>query len=663
MLPQHKELFDSIMIGNCEIPNRYAMSPMGPFGFVDQQGILTDLGVEYYVARARGGIGLVQTGICLVDSEIEGVNPTVMFLTKNTNKWYAMQQMSKLTERVHAYGSKIFLQLASGWGRSSKVPGLTRNAIAPSEVTNRYNPNITHRAMTTEEVETMIQAYGAAAAFAKHVGFDGVQVHAVHEGYLMDQFATEAWNHRTDRFGGSFENRYRFATETVEIIKKYCGKDYPVSVRFSPKHYMKAPRDGAIEGEDFVEFGRDWDEGMKAAQLLVAAGYDALDVDVGCYDSHYMNHPTVYQPDGLYLEAAKRVKEVVDVPVIVAGRMDDPDLGAKSIREGLCDMVSLGRPSLADAEIPNKVRDGHPERIRHCISCNIGCGSRVLFQCRLTCTLNAQTGNEIDSKLTPAVHQKNIAVVGAGPAGSEFARVAAMRGHKVTVLEQNDRVGGNLIVASKPSFKSHDEQLANWFANEMSIEGVDVRLNTKATIENIKELNPDVVISALGAKPVIPPIPGVEHAVVAEDILNDISKAGKKVVVIGGGQVGTETAIWLAKEGHEVTIVEALPTFMAAASEQDVEYAERAFALNNGKIMLSTKVESISEKTVKVTNENGTVELEADTVIIATGYKADNGFVKELKDNFDTVYNIGDSVKTRNVYFAIHEAYELAANI
>lgn len=663
MKENHKALFQPIKIGTCEIKNRYAMAPMGSFGFVDQEGILNDLGVEYYAARARGGIGLIQTGMTVVENDFEKANPTLLFLTKDTDKWHSMQQFNKLTSKVHAFGSKVFLQLSAGWGRSSKIPALVQGAVAPSPVSNRYNPNIMHRELTTEEVEQYIRAFGAAAAFAKHCGFDGVEIHALHEGYLLDRFATEAFNQRTDRFGGSFENRYRFATEIVETIKKYCGKDFPVTMRFSPKHYMKAPRVGAIEGEVFEEYGRDMDEGIRAAKLLEAAGYDALDVDLGCYDAHYWNHPSVYQKDGLYLDAASKIKEAVNIPVIVAGRMDNPDMGAEAIEKGLCDMVSLGRPSLADPDLPNKVQKGCPERVRRCISCNIGCSLNVLNSARISCTVNAVTGNELDPPMAPALEKKNIVVIGGGPAGAEFARVAASRGHKITLFDKNDRIGGNLLVASKPEFKTHDEELANWFANELNIAGVDVKLNTEANIDTVKACNPDVVIAALGAKPFVPPIKGVEHSITAEEALMDIESVGKKVTVIGGGQVGAETALWLAQRGHEVTIVEALPNFMPSALETDIVCAENMLRFYNAEILLATKVEDITEKSVTITNENGTTVLESDTTIMATGYRANNAFVKELQENFNFVYNIGDSVKARNIYAAIHEAYELAKYI
>jgi len=666
MLTQHKELFESIKIGECEIKNRYVMAPMGLFGLVDTDGILTNDGIEYFVERARGGTGLLITGTCMVMEEFEGILAVTLFCSKRTNKWLAKQQFTKLTEQVHAYGSKIFLQLSAGFGRVAMAPHIVKNSIAPSVVENRYNPEIIHREMTTAEVEEYIQAFGDAAAFAKQFGFDGVEIHAVHEGYLLDQFATECFNQRTDRFGGSFENRYRFATEVVEIIKETCGTSFPVSLRYSPKHYMKAPRVGGLDGEDFVEMGRDMPEGLEGAKLLTAAGYDALNVDCGCYDSHYWSHPGVFQKDGLYLDAAAQVKAVVDVPVIVAGRMDNPDFGAQSIREGKCDMIGIGRPSLADPYLPNKVREGQAERVRPCISCNYGCLNLVFGTAgRLSCAVNAQSCSELTNKFVPADQKKKILVIGGGPAGTECARVSAMRGHDVTLIEKRDRLGGELLSASRASFKKHDMQLADWFVNELNLLGVDVKLNTTATKESILNEKADVVVMALGAKPCIPNIKGKEgdNVYVATDILYDITKAGKNVVIIGAGQIGVETGIWLLEEGRNVTVVEATDKFMPAGLHSDIENAKLLMKFYKGEVLLSTEVLEISEAGVRIKKAAEESLLVADTVILATGYRKENTLYKELESEINSIYNIGDSAVARNIYYAIHEGYLLAKTL
>lgn len=665
MKEQHKVLFDPIRIGGIEVKNRYVLAPMADFGLVDNGGVPTDDGVEFFVTRARGGIGLIMTGTCFVDDTIEQIGTKTLMCATKTDKWKALQQYNKMADRIHAYGGKLFVQLASGYGRSAHVPDSAGAAIGPSEIPNRWDPDLKHRAMTTEEVETLVRAFGEAAAFFKKCGVDGVEIHAVHEGYLLDQFTMECFNHRTDKYGGSFENRYRFAVEIVQTIKARCGARFPVSLRYTAKHYMKGLLDGAVEGEEFVEMGRDMPEAIEAAKYLEKAGYDALNVDLGCYDAHFWNHPSVYQKDALYLDAAAQIKQVVSVPVIVAGRMDDPDVGAEAIRTGKCDMVGLARPALADAELPNKVALGQFDRIRPCIGCNFGCSVKVhLDSGRQSCAVNAQCAHELETVLVPAVEKKHIVVIGGGPGGCECARVAALRGHKVTLLEAADTLGGAMISASMASFKHHDKLLIQYFANELNRLGVDVRLGVYGDLDTVKTLKPDVVVTATGAKPFVPPIKGAEKGIIATDALLNIEKVGHKAVIIGAGQVGVEMALWLLERGHEATVVEATLNMMPQAHYSDREHAQALLKFRKGRVELGAQVQEIGDHDVKILRSDGVEEqLEADTVILATGFRSDESVYQSMRSIFPVVYNIGDSVRCRNIYYAVHEAFELASHL
>ena len=665
MKKEHQELFQPIKIGSVEIKNRYVMSPMADFGLVDKQGIPTDAGVEYFVRRAQGGIGLILTGVCYVDDEVERIVEHTLMCTPQTDKWLAMQQYNKMAERIHAYGGKFFVQLGSGYGRSGHYPSGVRRAVGPSKMPNRWEPDLIHEEMTTAEVETIVRKFGEAAEFFKKCGVDGVEIHAVHEGYLLDQFCTEFWNHRTDKYGGSFENRYRFAVEIVETIKERCGKDFPVSVRYTPKHMMKGILDGAVEGEEFVEVGRDLPEGIEAAKYLEKAGYDALNVDLGCYDAHYWNHPSVYQKDGLYLDAAAQVKAAVNIPVIVAGNMDNPELGSEAIRSGKCDMVGLGRPCLADPDIVNKIAWEQFDQIRPCIRCNYGCSVKVHLNAgRQGCAVNAQAAYELDTVLHPALEKKKIVVIGGGPGGCECARVAALRGHEVTLFEAADHLGGAMNMASQPPFKYHDKHLIAYFGNELKRHGVKVCLGTKATAENVKAENPDVVVTACGADAFVPPIPGHELSVLPEKILFDPESAGENVVIIGAGQVGAEIGLWLQDLGRKVTIVEATDKFMPAAHYSDAEHALALLAFKGSKVMLKVSVNKINADSVEITDADGNAQtLKAETVVMATGFRGNTKTYDEMRANFPMVYNIGDSVKARNVFYAVHEAYELASHL
>lgn len=665
MNERHAVLFQPIQIGGVEIKNRYVMAPMADFGLVDAGGVPTNDGIEYFVTRARGGMGLIMTGTCFVDDTIEKIGTHTLMCASGTDKWHALQQYNRMAERIHAYGGKLFIQLASGYGRSGHIPESAGEAVGPSEMTNRWDPNLKHRAMTAQEVETLVRAFGDAAAFFQRCGTDGVEVHAVHEGYLLDQFTMECFNHRTDQYGGSFENRYRFAVEIVQAIKARCGARFPVSLRYTAKHYMKGLLEGAVEGEEFVEMGRDLPEAVEAAKYLEAAGYDALNVDLGCYDAHFWNHPSVYQRDALYLDAAARIKEAVSVPVIVAGRMDDPDVGARAVREGKCDMVGLARPALADPDIPNKVALGQYARIRPCISCNYGCCNKVHLDAgRQGCAVNAQCARELETVLTPALEKKLVVVAGGGPGGCECARVLALRGHRVILLESSDRLGGALRSACMPSFKGHDRLLIRYFEKELERLGVDVRLGAAASVETVRALHPDVVVTATGAKPFVPPIPGAEKGMTAVQALLDVQKVGQRAVIVGAGQVGVELGLWLLELGRQVTIVEAAPDFMPQALYSDREHAQALLSYRGGRVELGVQVLEIGEHDVRVQCANGAEEcLPADSVILATGFRSDGRVYQDMRAAFPQVYNIGDSVKSRNIYYAVHEAYELASHL
>ena len=662
---KYKKLFEPVQIGSMTVKNRFAMAPMASFGLVDAGGVLTDDGIEYFVTRARGGISLIITGTCFVDEIVEEIRPHTLMCSQSTDLWKEKQQFNRLAERIHAYGGKIIIQLASGYGRSARIPGSAGRAVAPSEITNRWDPEITHKEMTTEEVEQIVERFAIAAAFCKECGIDGVEIHAVHEGYLLDQFTVEYFNHRTDKYGGSFENRFRFAREIVEAIKEKCGAKFPVLLRYTVKHMVKGLLDGAVEGEEFEEKGRDYPEGIRAAKYLEEVGYDALDVDLGCYDAHFWNHPSVYQKDALYLEAAEMVKKAVNIPVIVAGRMDNPDTAVEAIESGKCDIISLGRPSLADPEIPLKIARGQIERIRPCISCNFGCCNNVHAQSgRAGCAVNAQCAHELVRAIKPLVEKKKVVIIGGGPGGCECGIVLAKRGHEVVLLEASDALGGALKFEHMMDFKHHDKDLIAYYGNELKRLGVDVRLNTPGTVETVKALAPDVVVTAVGALPFVPPIPGKELSMVATDAIQTPEKIGHKVVIIGAGQVGVEAGLWLLKQGHEVTIVEATRGFMPKAIYSDAEHAAALIKFYGGKVIQPVNVQFITEDHVEFMVEGGQLLSEtADTVLTATGYRGDMSVYNEMSKEFPEVYNIGDSVMSRNVYYAVREAYELANNL
>ena len=662
---KYSKLFSPIKIGSITIKNRFAMAPMGPLGLADANGGWNQRGIDYYVERAKGGTGLIITGVTFFDQVVEKQDPSTVPnpLYKPVN---FVKTSREMTERIHAYGSKIFLQLSGGFGRVT-IPTNVGDIppIAPSAIPHRWLDK-TCRAITVDEIHAIVKQFGEAAFHAKRAGFDGVQIHAVHEGYLIDQFAISMFNQRTDEYGGSLENRLRFAKEIVEEIKKTCGDDFPVTLRFSVKSMIKDWRVGALPGEDFEEKGRDTEEGLKAAKLLESYGYDALDTDVGTYDAWWWNHPPMYQKKGLYREYCKMVKEVVDIPVFCAGRMDNPDMALEAIENGECDVIDLGRPLLADPDYCNKLRCGKITQIRPCISCHEGCMGRVASYSLLNCAVNPQAARERVNAYKPILKKKKVLIVGGGVAGCEAARVLAIRGHQPVVYEKGSRLGGNLIPGGAPDFKEDDIALADWYTNELNRLGVHVHLNTELNEEEIKAMDYDTVILATGSKPKVFSLGDDSHTYTAEQVLLKQKDAGKKTVVVGGGLVGCETALWLAQNGIHVTIVEALDKVMAVNGPlcaANKEMLEALLPFNGVEIITGAKVTEFANGEVKVDTKEGSKTIMSDSVILSVGYKEENTLYNNLQFDIPDLYLLGDAKKVSNIMYAIWDAFEVANHI
>lgn len=667
-MEKYKSLFKSVKIGNVEIKNRFSMAPMGPFGFTDKEGAFNQRGVDYYVERAKGGTGLIITGICSVYNEIEGLGtPSIPCPTINPGAF--MITAKEMTERIHAYGSKIFLQLTAGFGRAGLPHFITRH-VAPSNIANRWDPRIEHKEMTVEEIKTFVKKFAEASAIAKQAGFDGVEIHAVHEGYLLDQFAIGLYNKRTDEYGGDLMGRLKFPVEIVQAIKAVCGNDFPVSLRYSVKSYVKGIRQGALPGEKFEELGKDIEEGVEGAKILVAAGYDALNVDAGTYDSWYWNHPPMYFGEGgMYMPFGKVLKKAVNVPIILAGRMEDPDLAAKSLEEGYCDIIGLGRPLLADAYVPNKIKEGKASKIRPCLSCHEGCMGRIANGGTLSCAVNPSCGREEIYAITPANEKKKVVVVGGGIAGMEASRVSALRGHEVHLYEKTDKLGGNVVPGGVPSFKKDDHALIRWYDSELKDLKIDINFNTEVNEDILKAANADVIIVATGSSPIVINIKGAEknNVLTADKVLLDPSKAGNKVAVIGAGLVGCETGLWLRQMGKEVTIVEALPEILGgphgAMPFMNYDMLKDLINFNEVKVKTSSLVKEVNDKGIIVETKNGEDFIEADTVIFAVGYKSDNSLYSKVQNLAHEAYLLGDAKNVKNIMYAIWDAYEIARQI
>lgn len=666
MDPKHEPLFTPFSIRNTQIKNRYFMAAMGTVTHNDEDGAYEPDAVDYFVRRAAGGVGLIITGANWVDNNIE-VHSAGSFPCPTICPGKYIKTAREITDRVHAFDSKIFVQLTAGLGRSA-MPAMIhdRKFVAPSTVSNRWNPRIECRELTTEEVERIVEQFGVSAVIAKKCGYDGVEVHAVHEGYLLDCFSMSLFNHRTDKYGGDLRGRLRFATEIVRKIKKYCGEDFPVILRFSLKSYIKDIRQGAVPGEEFTELGRDTEEGLEAAKILVEAGYDALDVDAGTYDSWYWAHPPMYFDKGVYLQFAEQVKKVVDVPVLAAGRMDDPNLAAQALLDGRCDMIGLARPLLTEPDYVKKVRNGELELIRPCLCCHEGCFGRAFDGAVGSCAVNPECSRERLVGIRPAAEKKRVVVVGGGPAGLEAARVSAMRGHSVTLLEASSALGGALKPAGVPHFKQADRDLVAWYGAALKKLGVDVRLNTRADKAAIDAFNPQTVFVAEGSTPKKLNLPGADgsNVVNALDVLEGKTEVGNCVVVIGAGLVACELALHLLQNGHNVTILARRKLLRSSKLPAMNEFMLRDLLVFHGaNIVEGADLKSIDAGGVHYEHDGAAAIAKGDTVVAAVGMSANHTVFDSIRNDYEDVIALGDGRRVRNIMGAVWDGYEAARSL
>ena len=647
-----------------EIRNRFAMAPMA-MGQLDDHWAYKQESIDHFTERARGGTGLIITGANFIENRIEKHRKASFPCPLEDPQSY-MTQLKKMSDNIHAYNSKLFVQLTAGLGRSA-IPAmiLDNTFVAPSVTTNRWDPSIQHRALTTEEIYELIKDFATCAMLAKMGGADGIEVHAVHEGYLLDNFTMEYFNQREDEFGGDLMGRLRFPLAILQAVKQACGKDFPVILRFSLKSFIRAERHGILPGESYPELGRDIEEGLQFAKILTEAGYDALNVDAGSYDAWYWAHPPFFQDRGLYLPFAEKVKKVVKVPVLTAGRMGYPQLAAEALQEGKCDMVVLGRPLLADPEFVNKMRQGNIQDIRPCLSCHDGCFNRAHSMRLMSCAVNPQCNREKEAAFCKAEHTKSCLVIGGGPAGMEAARVLALRGHTVTLVEKEKQLGGMYRWASVPEFEDDGKLLISWYEHQMERLKVQVELNSDVQAQDPRIEAADVVICATGSHAFLPPIKGIEYGVTAVDVLKGAVTAKKEATIIGGGLVGCELAIWLSRHGKSVRIIEMADTLMSTGAPADMNKQMILELLEHHQveIRLQTKLQEIREHEIVVETQGAIQELASDCTILALGYRSNRSLYDQILLKAKDIYNIGDSSHPKDILEGIWDAYELCSHL
>ena len=642
------KLFEPGKIGKLSLKNRIAMAPMGIVGFNEFDGRLSQRGIDYYAARARGGVGLIITGLFRVNRWFEQPKDVNLVRSIMVDHKMYITRLNEFSDAIHDHGARLCVQLTAGVGRVANPSYLSdAEPVAPSAVPCFWDPNRIARELTIEEIERLVQSFELAAEVLRDSGIDAVELHG-HEGYLFDQFMTPLWNKRTDKYGGDLDNRLRFSLEVIQAIRKGAGADFPIIYRFGLKHYLPG--------------GREVEEGLEIARRLEAAGVDALDVDAGCYETWYWPHPPITQPPGCMVDMAERAKKVVKIPVMAVGRLGYPELAERILQEEKADFIILGRPLLADPESPNKVKEGRLEDIRPCVG-DHECLERITTRKYLSCTVNPQVGMEREFTISAAKKKKSLLVVGGGPGGMEAARVAALRGHKVTLWEKGSALGGNLIPASTPDFKQDYRLLIDYLTTQIKKLGVKVELGKKATPEAVQSMKPEVVFIATGGTPVIPNIPGIKksNVITAVELLLGEKEAGETVIVLGGGLIGGETALHLARKGKKVTIVEALEEIARDMCKPNRMHLLQLLKDEKVDILTESNVLEIKDEGVVIENKSGKRNtLSADTVVVAIGLKSNDELSEALRDKVPELYVIGDCVEPRKVINAIWEGFRTA---
>jgi len=678
-------LFTPWKIGNCEIKNRFVLTSMGGtdlFGWMEINHFDKD-GARFIMEVAKNNCGLVLPGCQPVYNPILG-----QWLDNNTKMY---KDLAKWMPEFHKTGAKLFVQLTAGFGRSFTVSemmeglyttpvvnviskpfmNLDKITASASAAENRWSDKVPSREMTKKEIERFIKAFAVSAKKLKDAGVDGVEVHAVHEGYLLDQFTLKYVNKREDEYGGSFENRYRFAVEIVKAIKKLCGDDFPVSLRYSVVSKTKGMRQGALPGEDYTEVGRDMEESEKAIKYLADAGYDMFNCDNGTYDAWYWAHPPVYMPENCNLADVEHIKQFTDKPVVCAGRLD-PRTAADSIAAGKLDGAGFARQFLADQEWITKLMEEKENEIRPCILCHNGCFNMCHYKGvpndqelsdsmhLARCAVNAETMQWDKHKIVKTKTPKTVHIIGGGIGGMEAARVLSLRGHHPIIHEKSDVLGGTFIPASAESYKGKLRDLLAWYRLQMEKLGIEVHLNDE--VKDAGAFGKDPVIVATGSKPVVlKSVPGHEKMVEACDFLNGTKEVGETVAVIGGGLTGCEIAYELALTGKKPIIVEMKDDLVSQKGVclANSSYLREWFALHGVPVYLETALKEVRDGAIVcVDKDKKEITIPCDSVLGAVGY-----IPKPLAEASGNVYLVGDCLKIGNLRSVIWRAYEVAMKI
>lgn len=647
------KLLEPIQIGSMELRNRIVMPPMGT-NFANENGVVTQRLIDYYVERAKGKVGFIIVEATCIESHLGKFGAHQLRI--DGDKY--LPEFADLVEAVHLHGAKIAVQLHHAGrqttleateGRtpvsSSNVPYVDMY-VSPGTIVARPKP------LKVRQISELVEKFGEGARRAKSAGFDAIEIHGAH-GYLIAQFLSPFANKRTDKYGGSFDGRLRFAVEVVECVRAKVGADYPISFR--------------ISADEFIKGGITLELAKKIAVRLQEAGIDVIHVSGSLAETEHMCEGSMSMERGYMVHLAEGIKKVVSIPVIAVGRINDPEFAEKILQDGRADLVAMGRALIADPMLPLKTMQGRISEVRKCIACNQGCAGRVIFSgLHMTCNINPGVGKEREYQITRAEKSRRVMIAGGGIAGMEAARVAALRGHDVTLFEKTDSLGGQFKLAKIPPHKKELSNILDYLRAQIDELRVEVELSKEVTPELVDQEKPEAVIVTTGANPIIPQIPGVEskHVITAWDLLAGKVDAKDESVILGVGETACETAEYLWELGKRAILVGGRRGGLAL----DMDPINRYMLLQRlGEKKIPTyvnvKFEAITNEGIIFLDSHGKRTLKAESIILALGSKPNNELARALTRTVSEVYAAGDCVEPRRSLEAIHEGSWAARQI